>query len=544
MLSRWRSLLFVCLLLPSAWLAWTWRDVPHLGPIHDDSLYLVGAKSIAQRGEYRILSLPGEPYQTKYPPLYPAYLSLAWLIEPSFPSNLPWAMLLQWLWTPVLLWLLWRVSRDFGLPEPLRLGLMAAFAFAPYVNFFGIHLMTETMATALALAACLLAEKRPGASGLVSGLTFLTRTACVPLLGVIPLLYVLQRRGRDAGVFLATSLPAFLGWMWWSGSQRMATDDPALLYYTNYLAVYLRDLAVVDLSMVVWRNTSTFLVSVGQCMVFTLADNMLTMNVARLLGVLSLVGTVRMVRKSSWQQPYVLFSAAYILLLLVWNYPPDPRFVLPVVPLLMAGFLTEVAALHGMVQQAKVSKKKDERVFARIVTPVLAGAACLALYANVDGALFHLPAQNAGQRQRVARAQAAYDWVKREAPADARFYAVFDPLFYLYTGRTAMRLPVPASYAYQEDRPALKKLTYPVRDFAARRQLDYVFLSRREPQSLLEDDEREELWQQAQREGKDALVYRRGDVAIFATDALKRRHPAIHQQEVDAQHHQQRAAAQ
>ena len=544
MLSRWRIALFVCLLLPSAWLAWTWRDVPHLGPIHDDSLYFVGAKSIAERGEYRILSLPGEPYQTKYPPLYPSYLSLAWLIQPSFPANLPWAMLLQWLWTPLLLLLLWRASGDFGLPEHLRLALIAAFAFAPYVNFFGIHLMTETMATALSLAACLLAGKRPWASGLVAGLTFLTRTACVPLLGVMPLLYARQRRWRDACAFLATSLPLFLGWIWWSGSHRLPTDDPALLYYTNYLAIYLRDLAVVDLPMLVWKNTSTFLVSVGQCMVFTLAENVLTMNLARLMGVVAVVGTVRMVRRGNWAQPYVLFCAIYTLLLLIWNSPPDPRFVLPVVPLLMAGFLTELTALYGILQTAKVSRKKDERVFARIVTPVLAGAACLALYTNLDGAFFHLPAQNAGQRERVARALPAYNWVKREAPASARFYAIFDPLFYLHTGRTAMRLTVPATFAYEEDDAALKKLTFPVRRFAAERHLDYIFLSRREPQSLLKDEDRTELWQQAQREGKAALVYQAGDVAIFTTGSLQGRHPAVHQQEVAAQHHHQPAAAQ
>jgi hypothetical protein len=527
----------VCLLLPSAWLAWTWRDLPHLGPIHDDTLYLVGAKSITERGEYRILSLPGEPYQAKYPPLYPAYLSLAWLIEPSFPANLPWAMLLQWLWTPVLLWLVWLVSRNFGMPERLRWALMVAFAFAPYVNFFGIHLMTETMATALSIAACLLAEKRPWAAGLVTGLTFLTRTACVPLFAVMPLLYALQRRWRDAGVFLATSLPAFLIWTWWSGTHRMPTEDPALLYYTNYLAIYVRDLAVVDVPMMVWKNVSTFLVSVGQCMVFTLAENMLTMNLARCMGLLAVIGTVRMVRKNKgWRQPYVLFSAVYALLLLIWNYPPDPRFVLPVVPLLMAGFLTELAALYGILQQARTSRKKDERVFARIVTPVLAGAACLALYTNLDGAFFHLPAENASQRERVRRAQAAYDWVKREAPVQARFYAIYDPLFYLYTGRQAMRLPVPAHYAYQDDPAALKKLAYPVRDFAAQRGLDYVFLSRREPQSLLKDEEREELWRLALQNG---AAFQRGDVAI-----LKSGHPAVHEQKITAQHHQQTAAAQ
>ena len=288
----------------------------------------------------------------------------------------------------------------------------------------------------------------------------------------------------------------------------------------------------------VWKNTSTFLVSVGQCMVFTLADNALTMNLARCFGLLAVVGTVRLVRRTGWAQPYVLFSAVYAILLLVWNYPPDPRFVLPLIPLLMAGFLTELQALYGIVQQAWTSRKKDERVFARIVSPVLAAAACLAVYSNLNGAFFHLPAGNAIQRQRVQQARLAYEWVKREAPAGARFYSNYDPLFYLYTGRHAMRLPVPAAFAYQEDRPALQKLTYGLGEFSVRRELDYVFLSRREPQSLLDDEEKDELWRRVRGDAQGVFVYQSSDIAIFATAPLKQRYPAIDQQKIAAQHAQ------
>ena len=503
----WQIAAFVCLLMPSAWLAWTHRDVPHLGPLHDDSLYYVGAKSIAERGEYRILSLPGEPYQTKYPPLYPAYLALAWKLEPQFPRNLPWAMLLQWLWMPALLALVWRGVRLEG---KLQWALLAMLACAPYVNFFGIHLMTETMAASLALAACLAASRAPWASGLLSGAAFLTKTACFPLLAVMPLTYALQKKWRDAAIFLATGLPAFLGWTWWSGTHRLVTGDPALLYYTNYAAIYLRDLNAVGLPVIVWKNISTFLVSTGQCMVFTLADNGLTLNLARSLGLLAVVGTVRLIKRQGWRQPYFLFAALYTLQLLAWNYPPDPRFVLPIVPLLMAGFLTELAALAAIFQKAWHSRKKDERIFARVAAPALACAGLAAIAANLHGAFSHLPAELASQRARVAQAQAAYTWIRRQAPPDARFYSNFDPVLYLQTGRPAMRLPMPAAYAYVEDRPAIQKLAYDVTGFAAQRHLDFVFLSKREPQSLLTDEERDQLW----RHNAAAAIFRHGDIAI------------------------------
>ena len=85
------------MLVPSAWLAWHSRDAPHLGFFHDDSLFWVTARSLAGGGGYRIQSLPGEPYQTKYPPLYPLLLAAVGKLNPSFPENLPLAVLSSWL---------------------------------------------------------------------------------------------------------------------------------------------------------------------------------------------------------------------------------------------------------------------------------------------------------------------------------------------------------------------------------------------------------------------------------------------------------------
>src|SRR3984893_18283076 len=105
---------FVLALAPSAYLAWTYRAIPHLGFYHDDSLYMGSGKSLAAGNGYRIASLPGEPYQTKYPPLYAALLSIVWRIDPSFPSNLPIATSLAWLLLPPYLAMVWLFLRQFG----------------------------------------------------------------------------------------------------------------------------------------------------------------------------------------------------------------------------------------------------------------------------------------------------------------------------------------------------------------------------------------------------------------------------------------------
>jgi hypothetical protein len=105
---------FLILLLPSAYVAWETRDMPQFSNLHDDGLYLVSAKSLADGSGYRIESLPDAPAQTKYPPLYPWFLSWVWRLSPSYPDNLRLATLFSWILIPVLLVLCRRLYRNWG----------------------------------------------------------------------------------------------------------------------------------------------------------------------------------------------------------------------------------------------------------------------------------------------------------------------------------------------------------------------------------------------------------------------------------------------
>jgi hypothetical protein len=72
-----------------------WRMVPQVcGAFHDDAIYVITAKALAQDQGYRLIFLPQAPIQTKYPILYPALLALIWKILPAFPANL---LLMKWL---------------------------------------------------------------------------------------------------------------------------------------------------------------------------------------------------------------------------------------------------------------------------------------------------------------------------------------------------------------------------------------------------------------------------------------------------------------
>lgn len=108
----------------------------------------VSAKSLAE-GHYRIESLPGKPAQTKYPPLYPWFLSVAWRVNPAFPQDLPVAAALTWAALPALLAALWLYYPRIGISGWRQGLLLFLLAVNPYVILFSATLFSELWFTAL-----------------------------------------------------------------------------------------------------------------------------------------------------------------------------------------------------------------------------------------------------------------------------------------------------------------------------------------------------------------------------------------------------------
>src|SRR5438105_12250232 len=95
-----------------SWAYWTALHAPAVGMFHDDGIYAVTAKALATGHGYRIISLPGEIAQTKYPILFPALLAAVWKLAPEFPQNLFWLKLAPFACTLVWGALAWRLFRD------------------------------------------------------------------------------------------------------------------------------------------------------------------------------------------------------------------------------------------------------------------------------------------------------------------------------------------------------------------------------------------------------------------------------------------------
>ena len=162
---------------------------------------------------YRIESLPGQPYQTKYPPLYPALLAGIWKLNPQFPANL--------VHSPrcspgcccrCSCGALWVLLREYGFSLRARYVMVLMAGLSPVTVVFSFSLMPELLFTAL-----LIGERDPGRTrheagsaavgwlswpGFWRGLAYLTKSIAAPLLFTVPLCFALRKHFREGRAVL------------------------------------------------------------------------------------------------------------------------------------------------------------------------------------------------------------------------------------------------------------------------------------------------------------------------------------------------------
>ncbi|HTC87512.1 MAG TPA: hypothetical protein VK686_04390 [Bryobacteraceae bacterium] len=474
---------FLAALAPSAYLAWTLRSMPHLGFYHDDSIYLVSARSLAIGDGYRIESLPGQPYQTKYPPLYSAMLAGVWKIDPRFPENLPLATLFAWLMLPVFLATVWILLRDYGFNLPERCVFVALAALSPVTVVFSFSLMPELPFTALFIASLVLATRagKPEASrwlalaaGICAGLAYLTKSVAAPMLVTVPFCFVLRKQFQKAALFLAAMLPAAAGWQWWVTRHLSNSWDLVTLYYTNYLGFRTYNISFQDLPLLVWYNLDGFLQGIGKLLIFDLPYG--SKHLERIVAIAAIAGCVRLtMRRREWQYP--LAALGISALLLIWHYPPDQRFVFPLYPFFLMGIATEIYNLCGVLRLAWAKPAFADRFVAAGFGGMLAALGVFAIFCTAYGLTSFLPDLFNSHRTDFAAREKAYQWIDRNVPRDANVYAYEDPVLFLYTGRKACGFPIPPKFYYHGDDAAINSLMASMPAFARSHRLDYVLLT-------------------------------------------------------------------
>ena len=434
------ALALVALCLPTLLFVWNNRDVPHFGVLQDDGMYLIDGKALAEGAGYRILSLPAQPYDTRYPPLYPLYLSLAWRAAPSYPANLAVAVMLSWLCLPVVLLLgyWWCVRQRFTVPLIwLTVGL---FALNPYVLFFVSNLGSETMFMVFLLGTMLVAELNGWRwallAGLIAGAAYLTRTSGIALLPAAIAYYCWKKQAREAVCFTLGMLPAVAGWAVWSRLHAAPGHDVVTLCYTNYLGYYFTNVGWDNIAHVVARNTGALLEAMGSLVFPQMMEGWLAKVILWPLAGAMIVGCIRMVRQGH-ARLYAFFGLVSVAMLLVWHYQPNQRFILPLAPLLLAGFCFEMVELARWFQQG--NRGLAVRGFAMVLVTVLTGG--LVLQICMDVGVVPQLARNDRLNTRAYRSM--YEWIARNLPADANILWQDDTALFLATGRHSVSYVVP-----------------------------------------------------------------------------------------------------
>jgi hypothetical protein len=511
-------------LAPAAHLAWVAREMPHFGHLHDDSIYFVCAKSLAEGRGYRILSLPAEPYQTKYPPLWPLILAGIWKLDPRFPENLHWGMMLAWTALPAFVVLAWRWFRRGGIDRRLAAALCLMIAWSPCVIVMSAGLMSDLVFSVALLAAILAIETadrstwRVLGAAILASAAYLIKTAALPLIVAGPLWLVLRKKYRAAALMAGAMLPAVAGWMLWSRAHMSRSRDLVTLYYTNYLGYQIYNVHWHDLPLVMWKNLDGLFCGIAELLIFDLAKGPAGTYLARFLAVLVIAGTVRLALRSG-MSPYHWFALAYTAILLVWHFPPNNRFLLPLFPLLLAGLATELTNFARVIQDEWPRGRVHKLIVAGLCSGA-AGVVYVAIVWNIRALTYELPLVISQHRAVLASDRQTFAWIAQNAPV-GNFYAYDDPVFYLYTGRHATSLPVAPLPFYREDRESILRPFRAMPAFAREQHLDYLLFTAADFHRDLGEAERTEVRRILSREKAFESIYHSPLSSVFAVSPLR-----------------------
>ncbi len=430
-------------------------------------------------------SVPGEPAQSKYPILYPWLLSQIWHVWPGFPGNLYPAF-----WLSVLAGCAFVVGsfvllRQLGTREKPALALTCLTGFHPTVQILSGSLLSDmTFLTLTVWSLVLAAAGLPGdgqgrrvlwnrwiVASLLAALAVMARSIGVALgLGIVAAA-LLRRCHRAALVGLLPWLICLGVGLWWSWQQQTAVGSSlepedgytrTVLFYTSYLGFW--KFSVPDVSTLQAMVSFNFVELLKQpsMLCFLLPaqafSSMWLQMLAIALSFVVIKGVVGQVRACGWHPAHsaLVFTIPFVL---VWNYTLMDRFLLPFLPIFLAGAYREVQWVLRETREAiRSARPRLERLVSVVVA---AGVVTLSAY-TVSHLVWFGPVSAARGRQHreslAARKQEAYQWIRSHTARTDRVIAYEDAVLFLYTGRQALR-PIAFSTAafYRQDKGILDR---------------------------------------------------------------------------------------
>ena len=434
------------------------------GAYHDDSIYFSTAKAIAQgRGDI-MPGFPGAPPQTKYPVLYPWLLSWVWRVDPAFPQNVLGGIgitIFFGCWSLIAAYLL--LKRLGGIGDWTALLLTAFLGLHPLFLTFSGRILSDLPFMALALTAFVLADSqitRQGApfaalvAGAVAGLSVGMRSMGLAVIAGICVAALFRRAIRQGLIFSAAAgiVVALGSWRQWvnlHSASAWRAAFPAtpgwtqnLAYYTSYGAIW--RVCVPDFhafAAMMKMNIPLLLLAPGRYLATPLEEppSMLQFALAGILSFAMFSGIIRQARKHGWK-PVHFALPFYCVIVLAWPYPLMGRFLLPFLPLFLAGVWIELRRLAGMLRGSLGrAAPAGQKCLAATVGVLAALLLSLTAWKSLISERRELLAYGIERGRVLEEQQQGYQWIREHAGPQDRIIAYEDPLLYLYTGRQAAR---------------------------------------------------------------------------------------------------------
>lgn len=449
------KLLFLVVAALLAGMAMWGADKRSLGLFHDDAIYVVVAKAMAQGDGYRIISLPGEPAQTKYPFLYSYLVSWLWSLNPEFPANI---FLLKSLNIAALLGIyslsivLYR--RVFGVARMGAVVFGVLVGINPLIFTFTDFVVSDLLFALLTLAMLVISRNKAEMGselrlGALAGLACLVRLAAAPLVLAGIAFFLRDLKCRAAIRFAAIAGLLIAPWIYWSSAQPKGAYS-LLSYYSAYDFVASAPTEIgarlVRQAEIVSANGRYLYESFNLLYLLPLLPVLLPV-----VGGLTLLG-MAVSRDRADFFAWTFFIASSVLLL-VWPFHPV-RYLAPLVPLLLLFLFRGMAAAEHCLETRGGDYALKPLVaklpWVTILPLLLLQGVWVSSYLLIRDP--ETTRGGFGRRMEYSWSgfEESFAWVRKNTPAGARLATAYDPMYFLYTGRQAIRpaLHRPATYFY------------------------------------------------------------------------------------------------
>jgi hypothetical protein len=416
-------------LLPSAWLLCRFPDTPQVGMTGDDVMYLGVAQSLADGQGYREAALPGNPWQTKYPPGYP--VMLAAILKASPAARDFWIIAHSWLWLAAASVALAWAMVQAGLSAVQGAVVAALWTANPAASYVGTLALSDApycavlfLAVGCALNICALNNGRAPTrmavlAGALVGVASTIRVSGLVACAAICAWLLWSKRVRAAAWFFGSAvvLPAI--WVVWERAHLPTSHDVITTFYFDYGERWLQTVRAAGLGTLIIKNLPYLLTVLGG---FVIASKALVfLRAVRDLILLAYTASAL----SEWTGgPFTLIAVATAAFHLGWNWPPSERFLLAASPALLGALVVKLSSQPAIIQ-----------------------IAALAMVAIADAyGIASLSDLYIAQRDRLAALAPAYSFIKAEVPRDAIILG--DERIWLRARRESIGMPLPKEYQY------------------------------------------------------------------------------------------------